>query len=127
MNIISLIGGKRIMTNIGEARVQQFPNCWEYKKCGRESGGTMTYKAGVCPASTEKQLNAVHGGKNGGRACWVIKSTSAKDDIMGVDSKKSESCMSCNFYQLVKAAEGKHLWPISFMQKLIKWGNNLTD
>lgn len=47
-------------------------NCWEFKKCGRESGGAHAYDFGVCPAATEKRLNGTHGGKNAGRACWVV-------------------------------------------------------
>ncbi len=34
-------------------------NCWDFKKCGRQSGGEKAHELGVCPASTEKRLKWV--------------------------------------------------------------------
>ncbi len=48
-------------------------NCWEWKQCGREPGGVNVASLGICPASTEMKMNGVHGGKNGGRTCWIVK------------------------------------------------------
>ena len=47
-------------------------NCWEYWGCGRESGGVNAIEEGVCPAARETRLDGVHGGRNGGRACWAV-------------------------------------------------------
>jgi hypothetical protein len=47
-------------------------NCWEYKKCGREPNGLKALELGICPASTEKKIDKVNSGKNGGRACWAL-------------------------------------------------------
>ena len=47
-------------------------NCWEHKKCGREPGGSETESLGVCPAAVESRLDGVHGGRNAGRACWIV-------------------------------------------------------
>ncbi len=50
-------------------------NCWEFKKCGRQPGGTNVAKEGICPASVERRTNGIHGGRNGGRCCWAILAT----------------------------------------------------
>ena len=67
-------------------------NCWEFLKCGLR---------GKCKASTYKLLDGVHGGTNGGRACWVVKAT-----LCGtVHSKKN--CQECEFYISVLRDEGQ--------------------
>ena len=80
-------------------------NCWEMKKCGREPGGDKVEEFGVCPAVNEKRLDGVHGGKNAGRACWVITGTYCKGDIQGAFSKKFAGCLNCDFYKQVQAEE----------------------
>jgi len=76
-------------------------NCWEFKKCGRQSGGEKTHELGICPASTEKKLNGVHDGKNSGRACWVVAGTFCRGEVQGAFVAKSVNCIKCDFYQLV--------------------------
>ena len=68
-------------------------NCWEYSKCGRERGGRNEKELGVCPAAAEERLNGVHGGINGGRACWAVAQVFC-------------DCTRCKFFQLVKEEEG---------------------
>jgi hypothetical protein len=80
-------------------------NCWEYFKCGREPGGERADKLGVCPASQERKLNGIHGGKNGGRACWVVAGTNCERENKGNSAKKEATCTACEFYQLVKDEE----------------------
>ncbi len=41
-------------------------NCWEYKKCGRQPGGSKVAELGVCPAASEIRTNGINDGKNGG-------------------------------------------------------------
>ncbi|MFH1238746.1 MAG: hypothetical protein V1653_01375 [bacterium] len=83
-------------------------NCWEYKKCGREPGGEKTSELGVCPAAIELAADGIHGGKNGGRCCWVIAGTLCKGEIQGSFAKKFvQNCQKCDFYILVKREEGK--------------------
>ncbi len=80
-------------------------NCWEFNKCGREPGGEEK-ELGVCPATRETRLDGVNGGKNGGRACWVLTGTLCGDQVQGTLAKKLGDCMKCEFYQLVEAQEG---------------------
>ena len=80
-------------------------NCWEYKKCGREPGGSKIGELGVCSASNDPRLDGVHGGKNGGRACWVLTKTFCKGEIQGSFGEKYKDCSTCSFYEKVKAEE----------------------
>ena len=50
-------------------------NCWQVKNCGREPNGLKSHELGVCPTAEEPRLDGAHGGKNGGRACWVVAAT----------------------------------------------------
>jgi len=75
-------------------------NCWEFKKCGREPGGSRA-ELGVCPSATMEKLNGTHGGINSGRACWVVAGTMCSGEVQGVFAKKYENCEKCDFYKLV--------------------------
>jgi hypothetical protein len=81
-------------------------NCWEVKKCGREVGGVKTAEMGVCPAATVKQMHGVHGGINGGRACWIVKATLCGGAVQGSFGQKFTNCQQCAFYKLVRHEEG---------------------
>ncbi len=83
-------------------------NCWDFKKCGRQSGGEKAHELGVCPASTEKKLNGVHQGKNSGRACWVVAGTFCKGEMQGTFVSKSANCIKCDFYQSVRKEEDEN-------------------
>jgi hypothetical protein len=80
-------------------------NCWEFKKCGREPGGAREKHNGVCPAAVEKKLDGVHGGKNAGRACWVVAGTYCDGRVQGTFARKYRDCKNCDFYQRVKKEE----------------------
>lgn len=83
-------------------------NCWEFKRCGREPGGEKAGESGVCPAATDIRLDGVHGGKNGGRACWIIK---VNGPVCGgktpslLASKLLNKCLWCDFYKQVLTEE----------------------
>ncbi len=81
-------------------------NCWEYKRCGREPGGTKVAEFGVCPAATESRANGVNGGMNGGRACWALSGTLCGGRVQGSFAMKLGNCMSCDFYQTVRREAG---------------------
>lgn len=83
-------------------------NCWEFKNCGRESGGAKAAFLGVCPASSEKRLDKIHDGINGGRTCWIIAGTLCKGEIQGEFAKKFQNCQSCDFYLATRAEESGH-------------------
>lgn len=80
-------------------------NCWEFKKCGREPGGTKKDQ-GVCPASVDPRLHGVHDGRLAGRACWVIAGTMCGGKEQGTFAHKYHDCERCDFYRLVKSEEG---------------------
>lgn len=75
-------------------------------ECGRESGGTHAKELGVCPAAEDERLDSVHGGKNAGRACWVIAGTFCEGAVQGTFALKYQDCTSCRFFRQVKAEEG---------------------
>ncbi len=81
-------------------------NCWEFKKCSRETGGSRSQIAGVCPASSDTSCTGLNGGKNAGRICWAVAGTFCGGKIQGDYAQKSVSCMSCDFFKLVKEEEG---------------------
>ncbi len=80
-------------------------NCWEYKKCGREPGGSKADELGVCPAATETRLNNINYGKNGGRACWGVPGTLCCGDFQNNNVLRLAACAKCDFYQLVSDQE----------------------
>jgi PAS domain S-box-containing protein len=81
-------------------------NCWELKKCGRELGGENARKLGTCPASINRRLNGLHGGKNAGRACWLVAGTMCERHVQGTFAHGYKDCRRCDFYALVKKEEG---------------------
>jgi len=96
-------------------------NCWESKKCGREPGGARVSELGVCPAAAETSVNAVNGGKNGGRCCWVIAGTLCGGKVQGSFAMKLANCVLCDFYKKVNEEEGKDMArPKDILDKLFK-------
>ena len=81
-------------------------NCWEFKKCGRETGGIKVAELGVCPASGETRINGTNSGKNGGRSCWVVSGTLCGGKVQGTFATKLGNCLACEFYKLVTKEEG---------------------
>jgi hypothetical protein len=80
-------------------------NCWEYKKCGRQPGGSRAEELGVCPASTHHDLHSTHGGQNAGRACWVVAGSLCGGKIQGTYATKLLNCWRCDFMNMVKKEE----------------------
>ncbi len=80
-------------------------NCWEFKKCGRQATGALAKERGICPASTHESLNGIHGGKNAGRACWVVAGTFCGGEVQGTEAQKQHNCWKCDFFQVVKKEE----------------------
>ena len=81
-------------------------NCWQFKKCGREPGGSKAGELGVCPSAVEARVNGVNGGKNGGRACWALAGTLCGGQVQGTYATKLTNCLKCEFYTLVATEEG---------------------
>ena len=97
-------------------------NCWESKKCGRESGGKNEQAMGACPAAVEVRLDTIHGGENAGRACWVIAGTMCNETVQGSFAKKLASCEVCSFYKQVLQEEGKEFFSSTVLLKKLKFG-----
>ena len=84
-------------------------NCWEFKKCGREPGGKMIDKYGICSTPTFMSMNGVNDGVNGGRICWLVAGTygKCKADYAGcITMKELSSCYDCDFHRIVLEEEG---------------------
>ncbi|MDD5109563.1 MAG: hypothetical protein PHC29_08735 [Candidatus Omnitrophica bacterium] len=81
-------------------------NCWEYKKCGRQPGGTNVHEFGICPVAIEQVANGFNGGINAGRVCWAIASTICDGKVQRSIVEKLNYCMECEFFKLVSMEEG---------------------
>ncbi len=66
----------------------------------------------TCPALSEKRFDGVHGGINGGRACWIIAHTMCCDAVQGTCEDKYETCAACDFYQSVMEEEDEFFEPL---------------
>ena len=82
-------------------------NCWEFKKCGREPGGSKTEELGICPAATEKTHNGVNKGEASGRFCWTVAGTFCKGEVQGTFAKKFKGCIRCDFFEEVQRHEAR--------------------
>jgi hypothetical protein len=94
---------KELAPNIEITRQKQ--NCWEFKNCGRQPGGSKVAELGVCPATVYQDLNGAHGGKNAGRACWAIAGSLCGGKIQGTYAQKLNNCWRCEFMNKVKKEE----------------------
>ena len=95
-------------------------NCWQVKKCGREPNGSKSHELGVCPTAIEANLDGVHSGKNGGRACWVVTSTLCGGKEQGTFGQKYRNCAQCEFYLQVRTEEGARFKYASVLQAMMK-------
>ena len=95
-------------------------NCWEYKKCGREPGGSKVVELGVCPAAVELRTNGANSGKNAGRACWAVTGTFCGGQVQGTFASKLSNCIQCEFYKLVIQEEGNDYKGAKEIMNLLK-------
>lgn len=105
------------MTPGGDVARKQ--NCWEFKGCGREPGGSKIQELGVCPAASEKRADGTHGGTNGGRACWAVAGTLCGGQVQGTFAAKMGNCLRCSFYQHVAQTEGSRFVSPTSLEKLL--------
>ncbi|MBI2837313.1 MAG: response regulator [Acidobacteria bacterium] len=102
-------------------------NCWEFKSCGREPGGARTAQLGVCPATTDRSSDGLNGGKFGGRICWAVTGTLCRGEVQGSFAQKQFACLSCDFYEAVKAEEGTELCllaPSQHLEEVLRKGED---
>lgn len=76
-------------------------NCWEFKNCGREPGGSKAAEMSICPAATEKRAAGLNDGKYGGRCCWAIAGTFCGGFMQGTFAMKQRTCLKCTFFKQV--------------------------
>jgi len=89
--------------------MEKLLNCWDFMKCGFGPDGSRIETEGLCAAARESRLDGVHGGKYGGRACWVVMHTlDCGGGIQENFSAKYPVCMNCRFYWKVREEEGKN-------------------
>ena len=61
--------------------------CWEFKKCGRETGGARAGELGVCPAYPDH-----------GKHCARVAGTLCGGVTQGTFATKLANCLKCDFY-----------------------------
>ena len=78
-------------------------NCWEFMGCGLHMNRDLIGdgEAALCPACCDKKRKGLHGGKNAGRACWLVSGTLCGGTRQETDKQKHDICMPCDFYALV--------------------------
>lgn len=74
-------------------------NCWDFKKCGREAHGTYVKERGICPVYLCSELDGIHGGSRGGRACWAVNDALCGGKIRRMFVPRSVSCILCDFHR----------------------------
>lgn len=77
-------------------------NCWEFRNCGKDSAGQGD---SACPATTCKDLDGIHGGRNAGRACWVAAGSLNNDEQPEQRPHKQKDCWMCDFFNAVREEE----------------------
>jgi len=71
-------------------------------------GGKNVHELGVCPASVDASYEGLNGGKKAGRICWAVAGTFCGRKKQGTFADKLITCMSCEFFKLVKKETTVH-------------------
>ena len=97
-------------------------NCWEYKECGREVGGTRAQEVGVCPAALPGELDGTNNGRFAGRVCWAVAGTLCDGETAGSSAQNLATCLDCEFLNRVHNEESRHfvLTPIHHCEFSLK-------
>ena len=75
-------------------------------KCGRQPGGDKADELGGCPAADDRSYDGINCGQNADRFCWAVAGTFCGGKVQGTFADKRESCLSCGFFNKVRAEEG---------------------
>ena len=78
-------------------------NCWEFKNCGRESGGLLADIMGTCPVALAGKYDGEKGGQAAGRVCWKVPGACLRCE--GTLSGYGKPCHECAFYNRVQFEE----------------------
>jgi hypothetical protein len=94
-------------------------NCWEYMASGRHWDGNGKEGCSQCPVPQMTNYDGINGGRNGGRACWIITGTLCDRDVQLTFAHKLATCLRCDFYLWVKEEEGNNLClPIDIIEHI---------
>ncbi|XCN75156.1 MAG: two-CW domain-containing protein [Candidatus Electrothrix aestuarii] len=80
-------------------------NCWEFKQCGREPGGSNIEKYGSCSVPVSVEHNGINNGKNGGRSCWILREAACEKIMRACRVDEIKECRQCRFHIHVKKSE----------------------
>jgi serine/threonine protein kinase len=95
-------------------------NCWEFKNCGREQNGRNVLELGICPAALDHSFDGTNRGINGGRICWAVAGTFCDGKQQGAFYTKRDSCIKCDFFQLVTRQEEESDKPTKLLKYLLE-------
>lgn len=80
-------------------------NCWDVMKCSMTGEGIRGRFRDVCPARLETRLDGIHGGMNGGRACWTVSNTLCGSLRQAPAAQCIWKCADCRFFRQVHDEE----------------------
>lgn len=93
-------------------------NCWEAMGCERGPGGAKVHDKGVCPAATANEIDGLHDGVAGGRACWGVLNTLCDGNVQLTYVEKLKKCIGCEFQRQVLAEEACVATPQEVMKAI---------
>jgi hypothetical protein len=92
-------------------------NCWEYKGCRRQTNDLLL-RRGKCLVPEMSMYDGINGGKNAGRACWLVADTACNGDVQLTFSHKLKTCAECDFYLKVREEEEDLEAPLTVIENL---------
>lgn len=94
-------------------------NCWEFTGCRKKKTDDRFLGRRKCLVPEMSMYDGMHGGKNAGRACWLVADTTCNGDLQLTFSHKLTTCSQCDFYLKVKEEEGNLLdAPLTIVENL---------
>ncbi len=79
--------------------------CWEFKKCGRQPGGSKAGELGVCPAAAEALTTGSHPERQGCLACWAITGKFSGEGVQGSPERLGD-CIRCDYLKQNESKDG---------------------
>jgi sigma-B regulation protein RsbU (phosphoserine phosphatase) len=64
-------------------------------------------------------FDGIFGGRNSGRACWVVAGTFCKGEVQGTFAQKFSNCAKCEFFHRVRDEEGPSFLPVNVLLNYI--------
>lgn len=108
-----------MMAGASQNKIFGKKNCWEFKCCRRQKRNRWQSREDWCPVFFETKLDGIHGGNNGGRACWIVLGTHCGSGIQSNYFYKFMVCRSCDFYLATREEEGNDFIPAHKLVKML--------